>query len=288
MSAIDLILETTPLVTLSKGVPVVTSMEVAKHFEKHHKNVLRDIRRIGSEATDRDWRELNFELTFQTVAGPNNSQRKDPYYLITREGFMILGMGFTGSKAMGMKIAFVKAFTAMEQEILSQQNRELPPMRERTWSSSVNGCGLTLAGRCLPVEQKVCLMNNATQIAGHGGQLDDVKAVYADLCNTVADGSTPWTEIVVNRDVESVRAFVEECTEPCANPREQVMVSMFYAAYAAWCDAIGEGYPPMAQLRFMNLLRRVAPEAQITRPRRGLSGHRPYVVVGLALNDAWA
>jgi len=38
-------------------------------------------------------------------------------YLITRDGFMLLAMGFTGKKAMQFKLAYIEAFNQMEQEL---------------------------------------------------------------------------------------------------------------------------------------------------------------------------
>ena len=277
--------ETLPMVTLHDGVPVVTSMEVAKHFEKEHYHVLRDIRRIGNESPDRRWAESNFGLSYKINELANG--KSEPYYMITREGFMILGMGFTGSKAMGMKIAFVKAFTAMEQEILFLRKQEAvaPPRRPRHVIGDYN---LSPAGRRLPVVQKVRLMNNATQIARAEDRMEDVKAIYADLCNTVADGSASWSETVADEAEESVLGFVEQCTTPCGRASHRAPVSKFYAAYVAWCDSTEEGYVPAAQHRFINLLRRFIPEVRITRPRRDAPGHRPLLIAGLALNDAWA
>ena len=263
-----------PVVSLHKGVPVVTSMQVAEHFEKLHKNVLRDIRRIEGETPDREWVGLNFEPTFRIVAGPNNSQREETYYLITREGFMILGMGFTGPTAMGMKIAFIKAFAAMEQEITALRREPTAP-----------AClGLSPAAMRLPVRQKVQLMNNATQIAKGEDRMAEVKSIYADLCNTVAEGSLPWAELAAVQGEASVRGFVEQCCEPSDKPQRRVLVSVFYGAYSTWCGVAAEEYQPVAQGRFLELLRRFAPEARISRPRMGAAKNRPLVVAGLALN----
>ncbi|EAM0952603.1 phage regulatory protein, partial [Campylobacter jejuni] len=95
-----------------------TSLDVAKVFGKEHKNILRDIKNILN-----DLREIgdvqcksNFELSFKVrkIQGFKGRERKYPYYNLTRDGFSLLAMGFTGKKALQFKIAFINAFNEME------------------------------------------------------------------------------------------------------------------------------------------------------------------------------
>lgn len=88
-------------------VTVVTSIDVAETFGKEHKNVLRDIREF---ACSEEFNRLNFELT-SYKDGMNRMQ--DMYY-ITRDGFTLLVMGYTGEKAMKFKEAYIKQFNHME------------------------------------------------------------------------------------------------------------------------------------------------------------------------------
>lgn len=93
-----------------KGKPVTTSLLMAEKFNKEHYNVLRDIKKL--ECSD-EFNALNFELVYYTDA----KGEKRPMYLITRDGFVILGMGFTGKKAMEWKEKYIAAFNRMEQAI---------------------------------------------------------------------------------------------------------------------------------------------------------------------------
>lgn len=88
-------------------VTVVTSIDVAETFGKEHKNVLRDIREL---ACSEEFNRLNFELT-SYKDGMN--RMRDMYY-ITRDGFTLLVMGYTGEKAMKFKEAYIKQFNHME------------------------------------------------------------------------------------------------------------------------------------------------------------------------------
>ncbi|WP_346363901.1 Rha family transcriptional regulator [Pseudomonas aeruginosa] len=95
------------------GKPTTTSLDVAKHFRKRHDNVLRDIKNLECPE---DFALLNFEESSRT--GANN--RPEPYVRMTRDGFTLLCMGFTGKEAMHWKIAYINAFNKMEQVLIEQ------------------------------------------------------------------------------------------------------------------------------------------------------------------------
>ncbi|WP_247744664.1 phage regulatory protein/antirepressor Ant [Sulfitobacter sp. R18_1] len=85
---------------------------VADRFEKRHDNVQRDIRRLID--TNPEWGILNFEET--PYVEPSNGQTYQMYEM-TRDGYSMLVMGFTGKKAMDWKIKFLEAFSAMETKL---------------------------------------------------------------------------------------------------------------------------------------------------------------------------
>lgn len=95
------------------GKPTTTSLDVAKHFRKRHDNVLRDIKNLECPE---DFALLNFEECSRT--GANN--RPEPYVRMTRDGFTLLCMGFTGKEAMHWKVAYINAFNKMEQVLIEQ------------------------------------------------------------------------------------------------------------------------------------------------------------------------
>jgi Rha family phage regulatory protein len=100
---------------------VVSSLEVARHFGKQHRNVIRAINRIirecPSEINGSDFRLLNFEQSSYL----NEQNKEQPMYLLTREGFVILAMGFTGKEAFVWKVKYIAAFKAMEQALKQEQ-----------------------------------------------------------------------------------------------------------------------------------------------------------------------
>ena len=87
---------------------VVSSRQVAEDFEKYHKDVLESIRDI-LKAENSAVRYF-YETTYK-VEGNNKSY---PEYLMTRDGFSLLVMGFTGEKALKWKLKYINAFNEME------------------------------------------------------------------------------------------------------------------------------------------------------------------------------
>ena len=109
--------ELLPMITERDGIPVTTSRAVAEQFGKQHKNVIRDIETLISqlkiEPATADFAELNFIQIDQ----PDAQGKPRPAYLLTRDGFTLLAMGFTGAKAVQFKVAYINAFNRMERLI---------------------------------------------------------------------------------------------------------------------------------------------------------------------------
>jgi len=112
MAQLSLTGATAPTLTVVDGIPTTTSADVARHFGKRHDNVIRDIRNLLPQLPD--WGVLNFAETPYT--DPQNGQTY-PAYRITRDGFTLLAMGFTGQKALGFKLAYIEAFNRLEREL---------------------------------------------------------------------------------------------------------------------------------------------------------------------------
>ncbi|EMF1269488.1 Rha family transcriptional regulator [Campylobacter coli] len=86
-----------------------TSLSVAEVFNKNHKNIIRKINEFPKD----NFTKLNFELSKYI----DSTGRILPCYKITRDGFSLLVMGFTGEKAYKWKIEFIKAFNEMEKRL---------------------------------------------------------------------------------------------------------------------------------------------------------------------------
>ena len=86
---------------------VVSSLDIAETFGKEHRRVLQDIREIGCSE---EFRLHNFVQS----SYENSQGRQQPMFLVTRDGFVLLAMGYTGELAMRFKEAYIKQFNAME------------------------------------------------------------------------------------------------------------------------------------------------------------------------------
>lgn len=99
------------------------SLNIAKAFEKQHKDVLRVIDRIISQVSD-SFGQRNF-----TPSSYINEQSKEQrMFELTKDGFMILVMSFTGIPAMQIKEAYINAFNLMHAKLFPKRNAlvELP------------------------------------------------------------------------------------------------------------------------------------------------------------------
>lgn len=85
----------------------VTSLDVAETFEKAHDKVMRDINELGCSP------EFNV-ANFGGITYLDSRSRTQKAYAMTRDGFTLLVMGYTGEKAMQFKEAYIKQFNAME------------------------------------------------------------------------------------------------------------------------------------------------------------------------------
>lgn len=116
---------TLPSVEIIDGQPMTTSLAVAEHFEKLHRDVLRAIRELEdslkSSESQRSWYLRNFaQIQFTTDLGEGRT-RKDPAYLMTKDGFALLAMGFTGERALRFKINYINAFNTLAETVKVQQ-----------------------------------------------------------------------------------------------------------------------------------------------------------------------
>ena len=103
------------LITINQnGQPVASSRDIAEHFEKNHNHVLRDIDTLKKDVS-------NFGQMFFESEIPDSYGRPQRAYLMNRDGFSLLVMGFTGKSALEWKLKYIEAFNRMEAQIKSPQ-----------------------------------------------------------------------------------------------------------------------------------------------------------------------
>jgi len=94
------------------GLIFATSLDVARVFEKEHKDVLRIINNMSERG----------QRNFTPSSYLNAQNRKMPMYEMNRDGFSFLVMGFTGEKADNFKLDFIEGFNKLENEMRKLQN----------------------------------------------------------------------------------------------------------------------------------------------------------------------
>ena len=92
------------------GKLVVSSKQVAKDFKKEHKNVIQAIENIKAENSAVT--KMFIESSYKAGTGKNYKE-----YLLTRDGFSLLVMGFNGREALEWKLKYIEAFNAMERKL---------------------------------------------------------------------------------------------------------------------------------------------------------------------------
>lgn len=125
------------LVTVDGNQVVTDSRSVAEHFEKQHKHVLETITKLVSE--DRP----KIGPMFHETTMPDSYGRQQKAYLMNRDGFSLLVMGFTGAKALEWKLKYIDAFNKMEKAIKTPQLTPNPHYRTRMIGTAVRDVGKT-------------------------------------------------------------------------------------------------------------------------------------------------
>lgn len=101
-----------PFNVVGEDMPTVSSDYVARVFKKEHSKVIRAIENLP----DDEFKSENFRSSTYLDA----QMKPRPCYNLTRDGFSLLVMGFTGERAYQWKIEFIKAFNTMEAELKRQ------------------------------------------------------------------------------------------------------------------------------------------------------------------------
>jgi len=101
------------VLSMQSGEPVASSRQVAENFGKEHKDTLESIRQILA-AENSATKSMFYETTFE------NRGKQYPMYLMNRDGFTLLAMGFTGKAALEWKLKYIAAFNEMEKKLTEQ------------------------------------------------------------------------------------------------------------------------------------------------------------------------
>ena len=221
--ALALIGAPAPVIAVVDGIPTTTSVDVARHFGKRHDDVLKAIRNLLPQLPDGGVR--NFAETPYT--DPQNGQQY-PAYRLTRDGFTLLAMGFTGKKALAFKLAYIDAFNRMEAELA----KRLPKLHGDVLQSALRMAGA--AGD--KVQQAVfaqLLQGTAPEDLPHGRWL---------ICMDHT-GAPQVREIARDAVVGSYATIARNIGDPASMAKTESLASLAGACLAELARRAQRGHP---------------------------------------------
>lgn len=131
------------LVRIKNNQVVVSSRQVAEKFGKEHKHVLESIRQIlvAENSATKFYQETTHEYRGQ----------KFPEYLMNRDGFTLLAMGFTGKDALQWKMKYIAAFNEMEAKL---NGRPVSTLKEKEIEARLNNSRARIASEFRKIAEK--------------------------------------------------------------------------------------------------------------------------------------
>ena len=104
------------ILSMQNGEPVVSSRQIAESFEKRHDHVMRDIEDIMRGLP----KNGDTHMFYKTEYTHEQNGQTYSMYLMNRDGFTLLAMGFTGKAALEWKLKYIAAFNEMEKKLTEQ------------------------------------------------------------------------------------------------------------------------------------------------------------------------
>lgn len=183
------------LITNTNGQLTVSSLQIAENFEKRPADVHEAIENLTAENSV--VKNLFIESTYVNERG-----RQYKCYELTRDGFSLLVMGFTGKKALEWKLKYIEAFNAMEQAIRGQQ-KQLDALLIQAKADRATAMRLNAENRRLKL-----LFDNPQwkdmQLSGIGIETLGLKkleeATGTDMGNALPQTEKTWSATEIGKD----------------------------------------------------------------------------------------
>ena len=109
------------ILSTQNGEPVASSLQIAESFEKRHDHVMRGIEDILRGLP----KNGDTPMFYKTEYTHEQNGQTYPMYLMNRDGFSLLVMGFTGKAALEWKLKYIQAFNEMEKKLSALQMPKL-------------------------------------------------------------------------------------------------------------------------------------------------------------------
>lgn len=165
------------ILSTQNGEPVASSRDVAKRFGKRHDHVIRDIEELIKGFPKNGDTPMFFKTEY---THPQNHQ-KYPMYLMNRDGFSMLAMGFTGKEAVQWKLKYIEAFNQMEKQ-LAAQHKSQRAVQDANIQSAID----RVIGARQALDKNTAFLDECRKVREENKAVYlTAKATYSKDCNTV-------------------------------------------------------------------------------------------------------
>ena len=113
------------LVIMKNRQAVTSTTNVASNFEREHYDVIKSVEKLKEDVG-------TFSEMFFETSEPDSYNRERKVYLMNRDGFTLLAMGFTGQKATSFKLKYIEAFNEMEKQLQPKSIEDLIIMQAQS------------------------------------------------------------------------------------------------------------------------------------------------------------
>ncbi|MDE6735386.1 MAG: Rha family transcriptional regulator [Desulfovibrio sp.] len=168
------------------GVPAVLSTEVARHFQKRHHHILRDIDRLRS-ICPKSFHATNFGLKSIEVKIGNGATRQERAFLLTRDALSLLVMGMTGKAAIMWKLRYIEAFNQMEARLQESTPQGALPVAEEARLKASYLDGLREGRRLAARADRLRLLERVLHYRRMGLSLRDIGKLMGVAHQRIAD-----------------------------------------------------------------------------------------------------
>lgn len=177
--------------------PVASSRQIAESFGKEHRNVMRDIENLMTAGVLKNEQTPMF---YKTEYTHEQNGQTYPMYLMNRDGFTLLAMGFTGKAALEWKLKYIAAFNAMEKQLATRSTSQLQDLspelqyliklerQQNQQAKQIEQVNDRLDAACEafslsagPDWKKVCQNVISSVAMKRGGTDDDFEAVWNEI-----------------------------------------------------------------------------------------------------------
>lgn len=217
----------TDLVTIENGKAMTTSLKVAEVFGKRHAHVMDAIKKLEERGVP----------NFRSSSYINAQNKEQPMYLMDRDGFSLLVMGFTGDKALDWKLKYIEAFNKMEKALLDQRNN---PALPQSYSEALRALADEAEARqALAAENKVL----APKAEYHVGATKDGEEYYLrEVARSFGTTHIQLSRFLVSKGVFRTRRFANN-TKACGYLNRNIPRDRYVdGGYFAWING-SDGYP---------------------------------------------